>query len=513
MNATIYNLASELRTEEKMWKCPSCGSTDISDVVYHKIVCPNCQSTHISNTLVKKAQLEQEFIELIKNSRSLITPLNELMILLNNKKKDVEKNVENQKIGSKLLNNFKIFNFIKRILFEKISIYFYFLNFNRSYFFGIFNQPNSDLGFIKGILESLQINFDSIQKEVMKNINNIHENLTKMGEEYQLITKIENNLIANKIQALLSQNEIIVSITDAIAKARSKSDTDKKTKGTLVITNFDIMFLNKNFELHLKAPIKDLDKIRKDGKGKKIYVAFLGQYHYEFLLNEKNSDDVINSIILARQLGMEAPIQVRDYEIEQFLQEEDLQLNGLSSYIESSINDLLISRKEIISSEIQHDTSISTLGTNLNSSKQFIFVLMPFREDLKEIYTKYIKIPLEKEGYEVRRADDFYNSVPILTNILESISKADIIIADLTDKNPNVFYELGRAHEKKGKYVIQICQRKDELPFDLGHIRTIFYNNDQEGRLKLQKQISKYVNTYINEFKNEKVVINPDKID
>lgn len=131
----------------------------------------------------------------------------------------------------------------------------------------------------------------------------------------------------------------------------------------------------------------------------------------------------------------------------------------------------------------------------------FIFILMPFDEKLTQIYEKYIKVPLESEGYSVKRADDIFTPTPILDDILKCIEDANIIIAELTGKNPNVFYELGRAHEKENTYVIQICQDKKDIPFDLQHIRTIIYNDSPKGYKKLKGELLKYVENYLIEFK------------
>ena len=131
--------------------------------------------------------------------------------------------------------------------------------------------------------------------------------------------------------------------------------------------------------------------------------------------------------------------------------------------------------------------------------KLFVFILMPFKDSLTQIYERYIKRPLESKGYIVKRADDLYASTPILSDILDCIKKANIIIAELTERNPNVFYELGRAHEMEDKYVIQICQENEVLAFDLRHIRTIIYKDSLEGYEELEKKILKFINTYLEE--------------
>lgn len=123
-----------------------------------------------------------------------------------------------------------------------------------------------------------------------------------------------------------------------------------------------------------------------------------------------------------------------------------------------------------------------------------IFMLMPFRDDLTEIYKEYIKEPLENIGYNVKRADDFYRSTEILVDILRSIETSDIVIADLTSKNANVFYELGYAHHVQMEKVILISQ-ESQNPFDVGSKRIIFYTPDTEGCIKLQEELIKFVKT------------------
>ncbi len=132
-----------------------------------------------------------------------------------------------------------------------------------------------------------------------------------------------------------------------------------------------------------------------------------------------------------------------------------------------------------------------------------IFVLMPFEEPFTSRYRKYIEKPLKKKGYNISRADDIFRPNSIIDDIRELITSSDIIIAELTGKNPNVFYELGIAHQLK-KYVILICQQKEDVPFDLKHIRTIFYEPTEKGYSKLLNYILKnIINFVINDGINE----------
>ena len=103
------------------------------------------------------------------------------------------------------------------------------------------------------------------------------------------------------------------------------------------------------------------------------------------------------------------------------------------------------------------------------------FVIMPFSGEFNSYYSEILKPAIEKCKLRSVRADEIYGIKPIIEDIAECIINAEIIIADVTDKNPNVNYELGMAHAL-GKNVIIISQRVDDIPFDYRHIRAILYD-------------------------------------
>lgn len=138
--------------------------------------------------------------------------------------------------------------------------------------------------------------------------------------------------------------------------------------------------------------------------------------------------------------------------------------------------------------------------------KIFIFMLMPSKKEFDSIYEVYIKNPLINEGYSIKRDKEIPGSSKIFDDILHNIRTADIIIADLTGQNANVFYELGIADEKK-RYAIQIAQKGEELPFDLSQRRTIFYTTDKPGLNKLSKEILSYVKAYKKEKYIDDIII------
>ena len=108
------------------------------------------------------------------------------------------------------------------------------------------------------------------------------------------------------------------------------------------------------------------------------------------------------------------------------------------------------------------------------NQKPVAFVIMPFGEGFDEIYNLFLVGALTEAGYEVSRADDLGGSQNIVKGIVRGIKNNDLIVADLTDSNSNVFYELGLAHALN-KPVILLTQEIKDLPFDLKSYRVISY--------------------------------------
>jgi len=100
---------------------------------------------------------------------------------------------------------------------------------------------------------------------------------------------------------------------------------------------------------------------------------------------------------------------------------------------------------------------------------------MPFAEEFVDVYQYLIAEGLESAGYIVKRADDIKSQNNIIGDIIEGIVSSDLVVADLTGANPNVYYELGIAHALNKK-VILITQEIDDLPFDLRSYRVISYS-------------------------------------
>lgn len=127
---------------------------------------------------------------------------------------------------------------------------------------------------------------------------------------------------------------------------------------------------------------------------------------------------------------------------------------------------------------------------------RLVFVLMPFTEALTEVYTSVIKPVVEGSNFNLvcKRADEIKSNKSIMEDVWKSICEAQLIIADLTNLNPNVMYELGIAHTL-GKETILLYRKNNDInfPFDLSHIRRIEYTDTIKGSKILEKELSETI--------------------
>jgi nucleoside 2-deoxyribosyltransferase len=121
----------------------------------------------------------------------------------------------------------------------------------------------------------------------------------------------------------------------------------------------------------------------------------------------------------------------------------------------------------------------------------YVFVLMPFSKEFDDVYECGIKPTINKLGMRCERVDEILDSKEdILTEIYNGIKRADFIVADMSGKNSNVFYEVGYA-DALGKKIIFLTKKRKDIPFNLtlrNHIiydgKIKFLSNKLEERLK-----------------------------
>jgi hypothetical protein len=132
------------------------------------------------------------------------------------------------------------------------------------------------------------------------------------------------------------------------------------------------------------------------------------------------------------------------------------------------------------------------------------FVIMPFDEQRDFLYENVIVPTLENHpvfGFEYDRADKLLTTGKITDEIDDRIIKSDLLIADITEDNRNVYYELGLAHAR-GKKAILLKQKVEgkplDLPFDIKDFRTHPYEFSTVGFRDLKKRLTEIVTNTTN---------------
>jgi len=133
------------------------------------------------------------------------------------------------------------------------------------------------------------------------------------------------------------------------------------------------------------------------------------------------------------------------------------------------------------------------------------FMVMPFsNQAVIDAYDHVIEPVCDEKSIDVRKADEIFSTNPIYDDIVTEIQRADIIIVDITDRNPNVFYELGMAHTLKQKQTIILTNDEyEKAPFDISHFRIIKYEDSIKGHTEFR---STFENTLEYILKEERIL-------
>lgn len=125
----------------------------------------------------------------------------------------------------------------------------------------------------------------------------------------------------------------------------------------------------------------------------------------------------------------------------------------------------------------QKSPRIQKLGKSVKvDANDSCFVMMPFKDPLGKYFGTIYEPAVKKAGLRpIRADDDIFGTGKIIDQVWRGISGAKVLIAELTSRNPNVFYELGLAHALQ-KPVVLVSSNEEDVPFDLQHIRVIYYD-------------------------------------
>lgn len=194
-----------------------------------------------------------------------------------------------------------------------------------------------------------------------------------------------------------------------------------------------------------------------------------------------------------REKQLELEKTVRMNEFRSHLEREVMGLNreyaqDLKGFEE--LNHLVLSGQSELSqlakSRPQQSTFLRAHGIDLARvviKPRSVFVLTPFHPDFDKFFSAISEFGRET-NYSVSRGDERVETSDIFPQILQGIVSSRFIIANITGRNPNVFYELGVA-QALDKEVILVAESDAEIPFDIQSKRIMFYDTPTELKGKL----------------------------
>lgn len=156
---------------------------------------------------------------------------------------------------------------------------------------------------------------------------------------------------------------------------------------------------------------------------------------------------------------------------------------GLWSRIRVAFGGMSLSETALLSRHSKGVATLPVFGRPRQlppDQKLDVFVLMPFKAKLEKVYVEHIKGVGEELGLTIRRADEMYSPGPFMEKVWDGICAASLVLADCTERNPNVFYEIGMAHTV-GKKVALITRSDKDIPSDIKHFDYISYVYDPAG--------------------------------
>lgn len=130
-------------------------------------------------------------------------------------------------------------------------------------------------------------------------------------------------------------------------------------------------------------------------------------------------------------------------------------------------------------------------GRDFIIDNKLCFIVMPFNFEWSDTVFSYVEQIVTKFNLNTRRADSVTGHI-IMEDIWRLLNQARLVIVDVTENNPNVFYELGIAHTL-GKNVILLAQNTDHIPFDISSYRHIIYKGDTSTYKILDEQLSNHI--------------------
>ncbi len=140
------------------------------------------------------------------------------------------------------------------------------------------------------------------------------------------------------------------------------------------------------------------------------------------------------------------------------------------------------------------DAPVQFSDFEVESGKPQAFVVMQYSPPYDVLFSDVIAPVAKEVGFSAYRAADVYRPGLVLQDILAGLNESEVLIAEITPPNQNVFYELGYAHARN-KPTILLAERnqRGDLPFDIRGYRVIFYDNTIGGKKDVSENLRRHL--------------------
>lgn len=157
---------------------------------------------------------------------------------------------------------------------------------------------------------------------------------------------------------------------------------------------------------------------------------------------------------------------------------------GRAKRLEKALTGLLPDRKiaragEVVRTENSKTSEKLRTAGYSSDAKDHVFVAMPFKEEMDDIYHYGIQSAVNAAGFLCERADLSTFTGDVLEWVRMRIRSASLVVADLTDANPNVYLEVGYAWGT-GVRTVLLAKSTDHLKFDVRGQRCLIYKKIKE---------------------------------
>jgi len=196
---------------------------------------------------------------------------------------------------------------------------------------------------------------------------------------------------------------------------------------------------------------------------------------------------IILVLYFALRHMMHGYIELKKYDNDKYRIQLEKELSKINSKITlgedrfKSVNHLLLDANENTFSGENSFLSRMGINSDVKIQKKTVFVLTPMNPEYQQDY-KWIKEGFSKHKYICSRGDDINVNENLLSHIIEEMLSSTFVVANISGRNPNVFYELGIAHAL-GKDIVLVARSEKDITFDLSSSQVVIYSH-KDGLLK-----------------------------